>query len=548
MGNIIIKFVIATIFYGGYAPGLNHQQYIAMNVIFSNFTYNNIYRWSSATALGQLPAMLLAFCCGACLTLAFSPFNMIFVVPISLTILLILLDKQGERKFLLGFVFGYGHFLTSLYWMVYSILGHFTEFIWVVPFVLILLPSVLALFTGLGVIAAERFRYHKVLYVFAFSMIWVICEALRSYLILPFPWNLIGYTANSSIYLLQISGLIGIHCMSFVMCLFGTCFFSRNIKLISALGIFFLCIYAYGYCRIEGARFIYYDDYTFKIVQPNFTEHHFGNPQKQYEDFLKLFEMSIGAEKSDISKTVVVWPEAAFPFWFDGSLRWKAILANIVPKGGYLIMGTDRIEGQGDVDDTKVYNSIVVLDAVASELAVYDKMILVPFGEYIPMRAVLPGFIQKIVYGLGDFSHGKSIKPIRLGGKALGIVPLICYESIFPFLISSYNLKDIGVLLNLTNNAWFGDSIGPAQHLAMTRMRAVEFGISMLSVSNTGETALFNPFGEVIGSIPHGSQGVVDMKIPMPMLSFHAKYPHLQLLWLVLISIAVILFHRCRKV
>ncbi|RZI46363.1 apolipoprotein N-acyltransferase [Rickettsiales endosymbiont of Peranema trichophorum] len=491
----------------------------------------------------------VAFCAGALLTIAFSPFDFILALPFAFIILLVLLDNVQRSKFWTGFCFGYGHFLTSLYWITYSILDHFREFLWVIPFVLVLLPFCMSLFIGIVAVLADRFKQHRVLYVISFATIWVIGEIIRSYLVLPFPWNLLGYTASSSIYLAQIASIVGVHFLSWIMCIFATSIYSKNKTFISCTLVALISIYCYGYWRVNNQNVLKVLPYKIYAVQPNFKGT--SDVAQKYNNLRQLLNLSqtaltndpIMGDFSKKSADIIVWPEAALPFGvYDNSDLYLA-LATILPKNGYLITGVDRIEATSDT--MKFYNSIIVLNNIGDIKGVYDKRILVPFGEYIPFRHVLPNLIQKVVPGLADFSHGNKTETLTIGDTigdaSLKVLPLVCYESIFPYLISSYDLKDVALLLNLTNNNWFGESMGPHHHFMMTRMRAIEFGISTLIVSNTGPSAMIDPMGRLVQTTEINSQATFLSQIPTPSLSFYAQCKYCPLYLLVVIVFGMLM-------
>ncbi|MBA8666678.1 apolipoprotein N-acyltransferase [Holosporaceae bacterium 'Namur'] len=478
---------------------------------------------------------------GALLTLAYHPFDLFFIIPISLTSLLLYLDsKKGlKQKFIAGVIFGYGHFLSSLYWIMYSLLTDFSGLWWMIPFVLILIPLVIALFIGLLVIAAQYFNYHRIAYVLGFSALWVIFEFLRSFLVFPFPWNLLGYTVLSFENVSQFASVVGVYGLSFIVCTFGTCFYSRNIKYILAVFMCYLAIFSFGYMRLKDAKVEYIKDYTLRLVQPNLTEHHMGDPEKQSRDFLKLIKLSLKDLKEN---TITIWPEASFPYILHDGSTFKTLLAEIISKNGFLITGADWLEPDKESGKWNLYNSIVTLNKQGKVISVYKKILLVPFGEYIPLRKYFPDFIEKVAYGIGDFNSGKQFKTTRISENLPAILNLICYESIFTHVPYAYQGQDFGLMLNITNDAWFGNSIGPYQHYTMARMRAIEYNTPLIRVAKHGITGVIDQFGRVLAELEINNEGFLNTNVPKKTLqsSFYLLYYHISAIWISILTFLLI--------
>jgi apolipoprotein N-acyltransferase len=267
---------------------------------------------------------------------------------------------------------------------------------------------------------------------------------------------------------------------------------------------------------VEGVRL--------RIVQPNVPQQERWKPENQNWIFERIFSLSEhGTGGEDISTfTHVIWPESSVPVLFSLNRHiWRDVperLATLIPPQTALILGAERMEGILSVDGRyivdRVYNSLFVLGEGAKISKIYDKTHLVPFGEYLPFREALT------VVGLRAFSH-------RVGGFDAGeeqatpihtphapdFIPLICYEIIFPGRVSNLQARP-GWLVNLTNDAWFGDSTGPHQHLHQARIRAVEEGLPIVRAANTGISAVIDPFGRVLAALPLGTAGVIDHGLP----------------------------------
>lgn len=454
---------------------------------------------------------LYAFLLGAALTFAFAPFNALPVVIISFTGLLYFVSKVRSMRaaFWLGWWFGYGHFLTSLYWIYNSLLIELSSFWWVIPFCIFGIPLYLAFFIAPIAVAAHYFSYHPIKKVLAFSASWVIMELVRSYLLLPFPWNLLGNTLNASNELLQSVNIIGVFGASLLIALFGSCFYTKNYKFITPILIVISLIWAVGSWRLENAHVKHIEKYKVRIVQPSLTEFHMGDDGKKTENLRKLAELSLIHRPNDVK--YVIWHEAAYPNLYLPDGNDAHYLSKLSPPHGALIIGTDRYGLSRDLNGDHFFNSMVIIGGNGEELATYDKEQLVPFGEYIPLKQQLP-FLKKVTHGLEDFSVGHNLtKNVEILDLPK-FLPLICYEIIFPDLDVE---DDTQWLLNITNDAWFGDSIGPYQHLAMARVKAVEYGLPVVRVANNGVSAVFDQYGKFLQRINLNELAIKDFNLPV---------------------------------
>jgi apolipoprotein N-acyltransferase len=204
----------------------------------------------------------------------------------------------------------------------------------------------------------------------------------------------------------------------------------------------------------------------------------------------------------------VIWGENAATFFVEEQADYRAAMARVVPIGGLLITGAPRRTD----NPLQIWNSVVALDVHGSVVGHYDKSHLVPFGEYVPLRGYLP--IDKVAHGMTDYSAGSGPKTLRMDGLP-GVSALICYEAIFPGAVADPADRPTW-LLNLTNDAWYGMTAGPHQHLAIASLRAVEEGLPLVRAANTGISAVVDPYGREIGRIGLGRQGVLDFLLPKP--------------------------------
>jgi apolipoprotein N-acyltransferase len=461
---------------------------------------------------------LLAIFLGAICSLAFAPFHFFPAAIISLSGLYFLLEKSDEKKaFWLGFYYGFGYFLSGVYWIAISLLVDAEKFAWLIPFALTLIPSALALYLALFALAykflIKKFslteNYQKIL---IFSLCWLFGEILRSTLFTGFPWNLLGYIWMFDVHFAQLANVFGIYGLTIfaaLTCLFPVLFIgkqSKSDKIFAAiLAIFFTSNFLYGYFHIDDKKLIH-SEMKLRLVQANIKQEMKWDPAQKYQNFLRQIELTNSQKLNGIE--AVIWSETSLPYLVDSNPELLERLKLATPPQGMLITGGLRIEeGSGNV-----WNSVFAIDQ-NGVFNSYDKHHLVPFGEYLPgqkyWEKYLP-FIKKITDGAVGFSEGDGPKTIATQGFSFS--PLLCYEVIFSGQITDKNSRP-DLLVNLTNDAWFGNSSGPYQHFDMARMRAIEQGISLARVANTGISALIDPFGRVVKRINLNQSGIADVNL-----------------------------------
>lgn len=451
-----------------------------------------------------------AFISGCLLTLAYPPFNLLPVLFISVCVLYHLIDKTHTRKeaFKIGWVFGFGHYLTSLYWFCHALLTNPAKFGWMIPFALLLIPSVLGVYNGLVTLFTYHFKRNKLNKILAFSSCWVVVEILRTNFVIPFPWNLVGHSLIASLATAQITYFIGIFGGSFLLIL-SSCFISKEKTLNNILIIvLWSSILVVGFSRINFKETEFYDDFKIRLVQP-FNLHHNGENEKRMDSVKRLVELSVLNRSDDLK--YIIWPEASFPYGVFLERKYLQTLSNIAPRDGALILGSDRFVFSKDKKElSNIYNSIYAINSHNQILDVYDKSILVPYGEYIPFRAVLPN-IPKVTDGILDFSLGDDSNHLFDIPGLPKFRSMICYEVIFPNIKINEDAKWI---LNITNDAWFGNSIGPYQHYGMAKIKAIESGLPMIRVANNGVTSVIDAYGEEYFKMNLGDMGYIDVELP----------------------------------
>lgn len=471
----------------------------------------------------------LATISGALCALAFAPFHFFIAAIISVSTFYFLIEKKSDtikQASILGFCYGYGYFLAGIYWISISLMVDAEQFAWLIPFALTLLPSILALyFSGFAVLYKKlnnKFNfsknYQKIL---LFALLWLVFEVLRSVLFTGFPWNLIGYSLMFSDAAMQSASIFGIYGLSFftiLFCLTPILFlkqfhlhkiFNKSDKIFAIiLCAIFIGNFIFGYLRLQNTKIITSDKTILRLVQGNIEQNLKWDPQQKLLNFIKHIEITNAKDKTNIA--AVIWSETAVPYPIDSGLSLMQELQKAVPPQGVLITGALRLEYQDAQHSVakSIWNSVFTLDQ-SGVINHYDKHHLVPFGEYVPFAKYLP-FIEKITGGGEGFAEGEG--PQTLATQAFTFSPLVCYEIIFSDkIIDKSNRPDL--LINVTNDGWFGTSSGPFQHFDMSKMRAVEYGIPLARAANTGITAFIDPLGQVIQRINLNQEGFIDVNL-----------------------------------
>lgn len=476
----------------------------------------------------------VAFLLGVCFTAAFPPFWLLPLAMVAFSGWVWMGQGAETRKqaFTLGWWFGFGHHTTGLYWICIALGIDGGAFWWLMPFALCLLPAYLALFTGAAGAVCHKLRYGPLSQVVLFALAWLVAEFLRANLFYGFPWNLAGYIWTISDATLQSASVVGVYGLSLWAVLFCAAFsllspmdaqyrraaFRGFAVLMAASAL----LAGWGELRLQLADTSPQEStgVNLRLVQANVEQSLKWDPEFQWQALQRHISMSRQPAPKGLAPDIIIWPETAMPFQLEEGSRWVEVLAGSASKDGVLITGVVRSVGQGK--DWQVWNSLRGVDAHGLLTQEYDKAVLVPFGEFVPLRSLLSFLpIEKVTQGTTDFSKGAGARLLEMGESGK-FQPLICYETIFSGFRPE-GTRETGWLLNITNDAWFGTSTGPYQHLHMARTRAVERGAPMVRVANTGISAIFDSYGRIMGYLPLNQQGILDMELP-PRLSAPSWY------------------------
>jgi len=503
--------------------------------------------------------ILIAFLAGASTTLALPPTDIWLLPFITFPILVWLVDGAAGRRFggvlataAVGWWFGFGYFLAGLYWVGHAFLVDAKTFGWLLPFAVVALPAGMAVYTAFGLALARLIWTRGAARVLALAVSLTLAEWLRGHLFSGFPWNAYGYALISPIWLAQGAALVGIWGLTFLAVavyaspavLADERADTRRPWLAPALSAAAIAALAlYGAVRLERTPTSYVEDVRLRIMQPNLQQDEkFNYAQKQQvmSRYLALSDRPSGPQSPGLrGVTLLIWPESAFPFFLTREPDALAQIAALLPSETVLITGAIRApETAVNAPVTRAYNSIYVIDHHGSILSVYDKVHLVPFGEYLPLQGLLERLgLMQLTKVRGGFIPGEQRRSQPAPG-APNFLPLVCYEIIFPgnavprserkgwlyrHVGRYFDWPSVtgsgerpGWLLNLTNDGWFGASAGPYQHFQQARIRAIEEGLPLVRAANSGISAVVDPLGRIVKSLPLGAEGVLDAPLPQP--------------------------------
>lgn len=481
----------------------------------------------------------LAFGAGALASFAMPPFGVFPVLAVSFPVLVWLVDGAaaaggGWRTLWAaartGWWFGFGYHLAGLWWIGAAFLVEADKFAWLLPVAVTLLPAGLAIFTALGTLAARLLWRPGAGRILALAFGLTLAEGLRGTVLTGFPWNLFGYALTQYAWLAQGAAYVGVYGLTLVaVLLFATPAVlgdeeqspARRAALPLGAALSLMCLALLGGWRLSGADPVMVPGVRLRIVQPNIPQDQRFRPEARDEIlgiYAGLSDKATSPERSGIRDTThVIWPESAFPFFLIWDREALARIADLVPPGVTLITGAARPEEPlPGRREPRVFNSAYVIDHEGTIAQTYDKVHLVPFGEYLPFQDHLEALgLESLTRQRGGFSAGDRRRTLPIpGAPPAGI--LICYEVIFPGAVTAPDLRPQW-LINVTNDAWFGMTPGPYQHLHQTAVRAVEEGLPVVRAANNGVSAVIDPFGRTVRALPLGARDVLDSDLPRPL-------------------------------
>lgn len=457
-------------------------------------------------ALSILKKSVLLFILGSLSALSFAPYYILPLILIGLWILMYCLNLATNKKqtALFSFSFGAGLGIFSLKWITNAFLidgGAFSLFI---PFALIGFALFMGIFFMIPALISFPFKKGTARWL-AFSCFFVFFEWIRSWIFTGFPWNQLGNIWTCFLPVLQTASLIGVLGLSLLTMLFFTSFsLLPQKKYVTSFIVLFALLTFGGFLTLLENKNETVWGVNLRLVQPNIPQSYKWDKNKAQDNYNRLLLLS---RENNQNITHVIWPESAMPFYPEIDEVERMRLMGALRQGSILLSGGMRIV---NLSKRELANSLFIFDHLANIIGYYDKSHLVPFGEYVPFRETLQ--IDKIVPIPADFKKGKGLQTLLIP-KAPPVSPLVCYEVIFSGKVVNKN-KRPEWLLNITNDAWYGLSAGPYQHLSIAQMRAVEEGLPLVRATNNGVSAVINPYGKIIDSLELGKQGVLDSTLP----------------------------------
>ncbi len=469
--------------------------------------------------------LLLCALSGVALGLAFPKFDLNLVAWVAFVPLLYAVEGDTTRR-----VFGYAWlqglvcYVVSLYWVDFT-LHHFAGVNAILAAgPLLLLAGVMALYTGLAIWAAEFAAARLGLPIFVtLPIAWPAVEWLRSFFPIGFPWNLLGYTAHRNLELIQFAEITGVYGISALIVFFNAVIFvvlfarhSRRVQTLSlgTLTALMLAAVIFGTIRMDRLHSRPPQGrIRVAMVQGNIPQSIKWSPGFLETSFNIYADQTEQAAHHHID--LALWPEAAAAFFFQPGdvypsqfatdALYRQRLLKLAQSVGHPILFGAPALGVASDGEVGTYNRAYLVSGDGKVASYYDKIQLVPFGEYVPMRPLLGSFVNRIVHGFGDMIPGREQTLFDVKGARLGV--LICYESVFPDFTRREVKRGADVLVNITNDAWYGTSSAPYQLLAMSAMRTVETKVPMVRVANTGISAVIEPDGRITARTPLFKRG-----------------------------------------
>ena len=458
---------------------------------------------------------------GALTSLSLPPYNFSFINFLTLSLFFIFIFRKKKtsnrnNSFLYGWFFGIGYFISNLYWITIS-LTFDSNFQFLIPIALIFIPSFLGIFYGLATYLFFLINVKKpVSNLFLFSLSIGVIEYLRGNILSGFPWNLTAYSLSNNLEIIQLTSLIGTYsfnvlCLSFFMS--PAIFILRENKRDVVICVFLLLspiislIYGSSKIKLFKELELVKNDYVVRVIGSSINlDRFYGNTETEsvINELIKISEPDLDAQ------ILFVWPEGIIPNTNQLELQNFAFLFNKkFNKKHLLAIGINSFKNNDGT--SKYYNSMSFYDHKLNLLNAYNKVNLVPFGEFLPLENLLSKIgLKTITNNYQSFSSGSERETISINYEdfKIKILPLICYEIIYSGEI--FSRLDFDYIINISEDGWFGDSVGPHQHFAHSIFRAVESGKYLIRSANNGITAIVNPVGIVEKKISTGNSGYID--------------------------------------
>ncbi|MBN1828052.1 MAG: apolipoprotein N-acyltransferase [Deltaproteobacteria bacterium] len=476
--------------------------------------------------------LFLAGATALCLVLSFPPVNLSFLVWLALVPFFFAVNSKSPKEALkTGWFTGFLYSAGLLYWVTVVMVHYGSLHFLSALMIAALLAGYCGLYTGLFAAGLAYFSNRKLPVALVAAPLWTVLEFIKGTILSGFPWEPLGNALYDDAIFIQIVDVTGIYGLTFLIVLVNSVVYdaltAKNRRFILAAGAAALLLVSstvlYGVLRIDDVLKIMKsgDVLEVAIIQGNVDQTVKWDPAYQEQTVHMYRDLSLGNEGKGKGTRLIVWPETAMPFFFQEEGNYRSVVLDTAIDGNsYLLFGSPSYGYRGD--HPVFYNSAYLRNPYGDVTGRYDKVHLVPFGEYVPCQKFL-FFIDKLVQGVGDFAPGTGAVPLRADGLKLGV--LICYEAIFPYLSRGYNRQGADILVNITNDAWFGKTSAPYHLLSMAAVRAVETRSYLLRAANTGISAIIDPLGRIVAQSPLFTRAVINGTVsPVRIETLYTRY------------------------
>lgn len=480
----------------------------------------------------------LTFLCGAVAALSMQPYNLFPALFIGLSGFWIILSSVMRKRdgYISGFLFGLGYFLTGIWWVGNALLVGGNPYLWALPLAVLGLQSLLALYPmiagGLIVTYASGRSFSSFLF---FVAVMGLFEWIRGHALTGFPWNLFGMAWADYLPMAQSVSVLGIYGLSLLSILIASAAgflikgnMARQHKIYLCVSLIALsgALFFFGQYRLDTNQTEYHNSTSVRVISPNIPQDDKWNPILYSENFVKTIDSMnpfFGTNDQNTAQTrILVLPETAFHHNIFRDEQAREILRDTLNqyKGDvFLFTGALRTDIDVTTNEKNYYNSLIAYDRDLNIIKTFDKAHLVPFGEYIPFQKYIP---IGPVTSFEGMKHGEGLTTWNIPNVP-PVSPLVCYEIIFPSSVISKNQTPRAEwIVNATNDAWYGISPGPYQHLAQTRMRAIEEGVPVIRSANTGISSVIDSYGRILYSSElyktEAFETLLPKAIPQPLL------------------------------
>jgi len=472
-------------------------------------------------------AVLTAALSGILLFLSFPKYGFGFIAWIALIPLFFALKKANTfvHGLMLGFIAGAVAYIGIIYWITFVIVNYGYLSLYIGVILMLLLACYLGAYISLFAGCVIYFRDKIPLYLTA-PVLWVCLEYVKSMLFTGFPWENLGYSQYLNTYFIQFSDIAGVFGLSFLIVLTNAAIFeiinkrfAKEYVLVAVVFFILAGVYVYGIYRLNQVNKSMQNlpDMEVSLIQGNIDQSIKWSDQYQRET-MNIYEQ-LSLKNRPAKESLIIWPETAAPFKFQEKNSLHDQIVNLSLKSkSWLLFGSVSYSSQND----DFFNSAYLLSPGGEVAGRYDKVHLVPYGEYVPFRKLMP-FVEGFTAGIGDFGIGSGYYPLSMDDKKIGV--LICYEGILPFAARMYKNRSAGLLVNITNDAWFGSTSAPFQHFSMAIFRAVETRLYLVRAANTGISGIVDPCGRVIAETNIFQQEAIKGYVKFVNIpTFYARY------------------------